>query len=290
MSSCSRLLSVTSLVAIAAGLSCTAEDDCLSTPATPRCLSVPKGQGAPCVLDYGYNSTGYCACGSQSCVPLTVANHTSKKQWLMIGDSISLGQEGAAQAAALDWEIVHAPSFTSGSNNNDNAHWHDMCAEQWLGPDVSRWDAITINAGAHDLAFPDNEHISASSYAVFVERVLRMLLSKVKQSAVVVWARITPVPTDPPPQCVLIPGRLEVDVARYNEAADNVVSTIRNGNPASALSSCDLHKVITDVCGATYATCNITQCAGPHFSAEGFALLGNKTAACVALASKERTI
>lgn len=266
-----------------AAVGCTAEDDCLAVAGAPRCLPVTKTSdpGLPCVLDYGFNTTGFCACNSEPCVALTSANKTTRKQWLMIGDSISMGLESAAAAASPDWEITHAPSFASGSNNNDNAHWHSLCSLGWLGHDPSRWETVTINAGAHDLAFPDNEHIAVGTYAAFLRETLLALLAALKPSARIVWARITPVPTDPPPACVLIPGRLETDVAAYNAAADAVVAAIA----APALSSCDLHKVITDVCGATYASCAIAQCAGPHFTAAGFTLLGNKMAACVAAAA-----
>ena len=61
----------------------------------------------------------------------------------------------------------------------------------------------------------------------------------------------------------------------YNDAADAVVA-----EHAPRVSSCDLHKVITDFCGVGYSNCSITQCAGPHFSAQGFAMLGSAMAAC----------
>ena len=272
-----------SLAAAASGsdvravVGCTSEDDCLALPDTPRCLQAAAA--APpalrCMLDYAYNESGWCACGSQSCVPLTSSNATARLQWLVIGDSISLGLLGALSAAVTaTHEVVHAPSF-SGSENNDNSHWVARCLRGWLGADPRRWDVVSINAGAHDLAFPDNEHLALPTYSGFLDAALATLTAQLKPSARIVWARITPVPTNPAPACVLIPGRLESSVAQYNAAADAVVA-----RRAPRVASCDLHKVITDYCGAGYAVCNITQCAGPHFSEQGFAMLGSAMAAC----------
>ena len=44
----------------------------------------------------------------------------------------------------------------------------------------------------------------------------------------------------------------------------------------------DLHSVVTDYCGVGYRQCNITQCAGPHFSHQGFAMLGHAVADYIA--------
>lgn len=64
---------------------------------------------------------------------------------------------------------------------------------------------------------------------------------------------------------------------RYNAAADAVVAAV----PGQRVASCDLHGVITAHCGATYASCDIAQCGGPHFTAAGFTMLGDAAAACV---------
>ena len=275
-------LLMTSLVHAAVNtpvIPCTSEDNCLSFPSSSRCLPVsPNAGGAACVLDYGYNSTGWCACGPEPCVLLTTKNKTSLKQWLMIGDSISMGlQSAAASASENEWEITHAPSFNSGSQNNDNAHWHNLCSIGWLGSEPHRWDVITINAGLHDLAYPDNEHLSLISYEKYLKLTLPLILNAVKPTTSVIWARTTPVPTNPTPQCILIPGRLETNVQSYNLVADTVIANIAS----KQLISCDLHKVITNVCGTVYSSCNISQCAGPHFTSEGFDLLGKALANCV---------
>ena len=155
-------------------------------------------------------------------------------------------------------------------------YWLALCLSGWLGRDPRRWDVVSVNAGAHDYALPDNEHLSIPHYAGFVGAALDALAAALRPDALVLWARITPVPTDPAPACVLLPGRLEKDVLAYNAAADAAVAA------RARVKSCDLHKAITDVCGVGYSACSIAQCGGPHFTAEGFALLGQKMAQCAA--------
>jgi hypothetical protein len=172
---------------------------------------------------------------------------------------------------------VHAPSFSGANDNNDNAAWGSRCVAGWLGANASRWDAVTFNFGLHDLAFPDNEHLAVGSYALLVASVTAKLAALLRPDAGVVWNAITPVPTDPPPQCALLPGRLERDVLAYNAAAAAAVAVAGAGRVAA----CDLHAVVDGVCGAGYSACAIAQCGGPHFTEAGFALLGGAVAACV---------
>ena len=196
------------------------------------------------------------------------------REKLLSAEDVQSRVAALAQAVAATHEVVHAPSFGGGNDNNDNAHWLATCLAGWLGADPARWDVVSLNAGAHDYAFPDNEHLSMPHYAAFVDAALATLAAALKPGATVIWARITPVPTDPAPACVLLPGRLETNVLAYNAAADAVVAR------HTGVRACDLHKVITDACGVGYAACNITQCGGPHFSAAGFQMLGDKMAQC----------
>ena len=195
--------------AIAAGVGCTAEDDCLNQPTAYRCLPTSDGSGSPCTLDYSFNETGHCACQPQACVLLTTAPKTTLKQLLVIGDSISDGYlTSLTTALAASWEVTHAPSFSS-SNNNDNANWHARCNIGWLGTNASRWDAVSVNAGLHDMAQPDNEHLNASNYQSRLQVALGQLVATLPARTKIIWARTTPVPTNPAPNCVLLPGRLE---------------------------------------------------------------------------------
>jgi hypothetical protein len=198
---------------------------------------------------------------------------TSKKQLLVIGDSISLGYTPYLAAnLTAGWEVVHAPG------NCGNANWGALCARGWLGADPARWDAVTVNHGLHDLAAPDNEHLDLPTYVARLANETAALRSALRPGAALVWMTTTPVPTDPPPQCVLIPRRLQTDVTAYNAAAAGVVG-------AAGMPTCDLEAVITSVCGPVYATCPIAQCQGPHFTEAGFQLLGAAAAGCVTRAA-----
>ena len=248
---------------------CTADQDCLS--AGLRCL--PSKGGAPCTLDYAFNLTGQCACLPQACADFTYPRPLpGKKQWLVAGDSISLGYLGdLAKALGAPWQVLHV----GGSFNCDSAYQGSRCWSKWLGPNASRWDVVSYNAGLHDLAYPDNEHLSVTTYAALLATNLRFLAAAARPDAALVWMRTTPVPTNPPANCTLIPGRLESAVGAYNAAADAVVAGL-----AGRVGSCDLHGVVDRACGAGYASCAIAQCGGPHFTAKGWALLGAAAAAC----------
>jgi len=175
-----------------------------------------------------------------------------RRQWLVIGDSISLGYLSAASAAAYGWQVVHA----GGTANNDNIYWHTRCMSIFLG-NASRWDAVSLNAGLHDLAYPDNEHLSLETYESLLTKTLSIVTSSVRKSTQVVWMRTTPVPTNPPEECVLIPGRLESDVLAYNGAADKAVLA------SGSATLCDLHKVITECAAWDTATVPLRSAGAP---------------------------
>lgn len=250
---------------------CTADEDCLMDPVAFRCLSTDSSgaSGLPCTLDYGYNTTGICACSAEPCVPLSSSPPRTKlPQVLVIGDSISNGYTGrVAKLLVNTHEVVHVPG------NAGNTNWGSRCLRGWLGPDASRWDVITYNAGLHDLAFPDNEHVSLTTYTGLLRNVTAQL-AQFAPSARALWVSTTPVPSDPPSNCTLIPHRAEKDVLAYNAAAAKVIK-------AAGLPTCDLHAVITSECGTGYSSCSIAQCKGPHFTEQGFQLLANAVANCI---------
>jgi arylsulfatase B len=249
---------------------CTADEDCLA--AGLRCL--PSPGGAPCTLDYAFNETGTCACLPQECRAFTYAPpQPGRRQWLQIGDSISLGLLPDLAAQLPGWDVLHVGSPSP--INCDNAYLAARCVKGWLGANASRWDVVSYNAGLHDLALPDNEHLSTASYAKFLASTLAFLTRTLRPDATLLWASTTPVPTDPPANCTLLPGRLESAVLEYNQAAAGVVAALGGG-----VRQCDLHGVITSYCGSGYATCNITQCGGPHFTAGGWKLLASAMARC----------
>ena len=143
------------------------------------------------------------------CVPGAYPPATKgRKQYLVIGDSVSMGYFSALEANLSDWDVVHAPG------NNDNTNWGRRCLKGWLGPDPGRWNLVSVNWGLHDLAFPDNEHLDVATYANLLGDILTQLKALAPR-AKTMWVTTTPVPTDPPndpssgKSCVLIPGRIE---------------------------------------------------------------------------------
>ena len=84
---------------ISTGEPCTSDQQCMNGTDW-RCVEAPAGiKGAPCTLDYGYNTTGECVCSSEGshavCVGGSYAEPTAgAKQYLVIGDSVSMGYFG----------------------------------------------------------------------------------------------------------------------------------------------------------------------------------------------------
>ena len=259
---------------------CTSDDDCYLSKEW-RCLPSSAPGAAPCTLDYQFNETGSCACNATGkegvCTPLTPPPAVpGKRQYLVIGDSVSMGYFSQLKLnLSATHQSIHAPG------NCDNANWGNRCLKGWLGPDPARWDIISMNWGLHDLAYPDNEHLSLPVYTKLLTSIFTQL-RHLAPKATLLWVSTTPVPTNPPPQngkpCTLIPGRLEKDVVSYNKAAAAVFKGI---------GSCDMHKFITDYCGVGYSTCDIAQCGGPHFPGKGFHMLGNAMAKCIRHASSK---
>ena len=145
----------------------------------------------------------------------------------------------ATTALGSTHQVVHAPG------NNGNTNWGNHCVGGWLGPEASRWDIITTNFGLHDLAFPDNEHIDVTLYSTLLHDIFSQLDKAIKSSAKLFWVTTTPVPTHPSPDCVLIPGRIEPDVLKYNAAAAQVVQEW-NSRSGRKIVTCDLHAVINN--------------------------------------------
>eukprot|EP01052_Picozoa_sp_SAG31_P007617 SAG31_NODE_366_length_16817_cov_17.317921_10_plen_277_part_00 len=103
----------------------------------------------PCVLP---GTTGRTMC---TCVPGRCGDSRhykpkidGQRQWLMIGDSISMGcvSSGLPNVSASHGiQLVHSPG------NAANVWWGAHCLDGWIG-DASRWDVITFQFGLHDLA------------------------------------------------------------------------------------------------------------------------------------------
>jgi hypothetical protein len=126
-------LSLSAPPRVAAWTGCSAEEDCLLLPATPRCLPASgPSAGAPCTLDYAFNESGYCACGAQPCVALTSAPaQPSARQLLVVGDSNVLHATDAPAPSAPLSNPMYArarsppcsrPSRTSAQQDQPRLH------------------------------------------------------------------------------------------------------------------------------------------------------------------------
>lgn len=128
----------------------------------------------------------------EMCGPLPVPPSPGKKQWLMIGDSISYGCQGPALklAAAKGIQLVHNPT------NAANVWWGARCLDRWLGGSTAstgaRWDVISYNFGLHDLAL-DNERIEPDAYAGGLANITRRIAGAFPD-AKLLWVTTTPVP------------------------------------------------------------------------------------------------
>jgi hypothetical protein len=164
---------------------CTSDDDCYLTKDW-RCLPSTDQGAAKCTLDYQFNETGTCACGSTGkegvCVPLKPPPAAQGKlQYLVIGDSVSMGYTPQlTKNLSATHQVIHAPG------NCDNANWGSRCVRGWLGPEPKRWHTITINFGLHDLAFPDNEHLSVQVYTTLLASVVSQVKALAPQATVLV--------------------------------------------------------------------------------------------------------
>jgi len=134
-----------SLLAAAEAKGCANDDECLklNDPTAWRCRNSSLPGSTPCALDCCFNTTGMCSCVDEPCIPLAAPPKTSKKQYLIIGDSVSMGYHKvlASTLEAQGWDVFHAPG------NNDNTNWGRKCLSGWLTSDPTRWDAISLNFG-----------------------------------------------------------------------------------------------------------------------------------------------
>ena len=211
------------------------------------------------------------------------ANASASKQYLMIGDSISLGMMkylAALLAARGGWALTHNPGNAASSNNGRH------CLGGWVQAHARTWDVISFNFGLHDLGY-DVERISVAQYARLLSGVVAELaaVQRAHPATKLVWARTTPVPTVPTygPACnvtasCLNPPRFDADVVLYNAAADGVVAA---ANKAGArIVTADLYGFVLQRCGgAGYKACPGFQLPdNVHYTAAGWTALANEMA------------
>lgn len=87
-----------------------------------------------------------CSCHTAECraSPRTPTNGSAAVQYLMIGDSISLGMQAdlAAALAPRGWSLEHNPGNAASSN------WGEHCLDGWVQDAARSWDVISFQARA----------------------------------------------------------------------------------------------------------------------------------------------
>ncbi|XP_065840822.1 uncharacterized protein [Oscarella lobularis] len=177
--------------------------------------------------------------------------NTSLPQYLIIGDSISIGYSPyLIKNLTGKYEAQHVHT------NADNSDKGKECLSVWLGE--HKWDLISYNFGLHDIA-NDTEHLSIDVYSENMENITsRLVATKAK----VLWVNTTPVPN-----VTVSPGRSDADVVKYNAAA--AVIAKKHDVPID-----DLHGWVIAKCGEHYKTCpGIQRPANVHYEPAGYEYL-----------------
>jgi hypothetical protein len=212
---------------------------------------LPFAHDSACVLP-GTTGATRCSCVESKCsTPEYDARNASRKQWLMIGDSISDGCLGPSKtlAASHDIQLEHNPT------NAANVWWGAHCLDAWLA-DAARWDVISYQFGLHDLAL-DNERLEPSTtYATYLTNITKRIAAAAPQ-AKLLWVTTTPVPLGIDGYCNKTngeggcPPRAQKDPPIYNAAAQLAIA--KSGVPG--VTTLDLNAVVTHKCGANYTLC-----------------------------------
>ena len=135
----------------AQGKACNADIDCAPTTAALwRCQHAVDAGGPTAANNChlpgpGSRGNSTCACTAQRCsnTSATPANASAATQYLVIGDSISMGMNAdlSALVAADGWALTHNPGNAASSNLG--AH----CLASWVQAASRKWDVISFQFG-----------------------------------------------------------------------------------------------------------------------------------------------
>eukprot|EP00051_Salpingoeca_urceolata_P028261 m.485908 g.485908 ORF g.485908 m.485908 type:complete len:302 (+) comp24063_c0_seq1:72-977(+) len=265
---------------------CRSDEDCLhSGTQFWRCGKSPAHiPGGNCHLPGpGTAGNASCVCGMPKCAQgnYNKPEHPDWKQYLMIGDSISMGQKELVFNAltAHNVEAQHNPGNAASSNLGDH------CLDAWTLASERSWDLISFNFGLHDLGY-DTERINLDEYTLRMQSIVRRLsVIQGQQGTKLLWVTTTPVPTVPVygPGCnvtsrCLNPPRFDADVRLYNKAANEIVAASN-----ATIATLDLYSFVLKKCGGVgYTTCPGFQLpSNVHYYPAGWQALANQTVPAV---------
>jgi len=225
------------------------------------------------------NST--CSCQTPKCGRVRPSpKNASLIQYLMIGDSISLGMLKYVVAnltsASNGYEVTHNPG------NANSVNWGIHCLDGWtrsVDPKPRKWDVISYNFGLHDLGY-DVERLSVQQYGMLLSNITNNLVALQKRdNTKLLWVDTTPVPTVPvydaggpcnnTKKC-LNPPRYDDDVVLFNKEANRVITEAVSAG--ASISKLDLYTFVLKKCGGKgYAHCDGFQLPNNvHYTATGW--------------------
>lgn len=232
-------------------------------------------------------ATAKFGCGMGKAAP---TDPSAATQYLMIGDSISLGMRSDVTQllAPHGWSVEHNPGNAASANKG--AH----CLTDWVRPESRKWDVISYQFGLHDIAF-DVERVSVEQYTALLANITAALVGVQKSTgAKLLWVRTTPVPTvptydsSPTSTCndvykCLNPPRYAGDVVLYNHAADGVIAAAQARGAQIAV--LDMYSYVLKQCGGQeiYANCSsgFQLPINVHFSDAGWTGLAQQMSAAL---------
>eukprot|EP00117_Sycon_ciliatum_P012603 scpid74168/ scgid13611/ len=170
--------------------------------------------------------------GADPCGEPPSPNRTSLRQYLVIGDSISIGYTPhLVPHINTTFEVQHIHI------NGGNSDRGKTCLTHWLGE--NHWDFISYNFGLHDIAH-DAEQLTLQQYTENMVNITERLNNT---GAKLLWVDTTPVPN-----VAVSPERHDSDVKAFNAAVASILTKYE-------IPTDDLYGWVEKKCGDGYSSC-----------------------------------
>ena len=220
--------------------------------------------------------------GGHCCTTAPLPAATSKKNCLIIGDSVTSGQSGLVTSKLADvCQVQKIIGCDVGQMDYREGPCWPVSSAGPRGEPIP-WDVIQFNEGLHSLWPRVNNSKDLASWSSALANFTR-LMQRTHPKATLIYATMTPWM----PEKYIQDGRpaaARSDVEHKNTVA---VATVK-ANGGTRIN--DLYKVVTDSCGQVYRNCSICDdeskyhpegICGYHYNAEGWDLIASATAAAI---------
>jgi len=223
------------------------------------------------LAQYGCSVDGHGCCAT---APLNAS--TTKKNCLLIGDSVTNGQSGLVASKLKD--VCQVQKIIGNDAGGESGCWPISSASP-MG-DAIDWDIIHFNEGLHSLYPRVN---NSKDLAIWADQLANFTtqMQAAHPKATFIYATMTPMMVE---KWDTRPEKFRNDVEDKNAVA---VKTVQ-ANGVTRIH--DLYHVVTDVCGAVYKNCTLCddeskyrpgiEC-GFHYSAQGWEVIATSTAATI---------